>query len=106
VPGSTPPDTGSGSLQVRIGTPYPLPARGYTSFVYDLSRSARVELVIYDERGRVVRRLVDPRNRQAGPNAEVWDGSDDHGTAVRPGVYFARLIVNGTAHALRVPLIR
>jgi glucose/arabinose dehydrogenase len=93
-------------FSVEFVPPFPLPAPGFANLVYDLGQSARVELVLYDIRGRVTRHLLEPMFLPPGRHAEIWDGLDDEGRAVRPGIYFARLIVNGVSFDRRLPLIR
>jgi hypothetical protein len=52
---------------------------------FRLEGSEASEVVLTDAAGRVVRRLA------VGSTANVeWDGRDDHGRSVPPGVYFAR----------------
>ena len=51
---------------------------------------ADVEIVFYNLAGRPVRRLVLPGQR-AGPNEAVWDGGDEAGRRVPPGLYLCRV---------------
>ena len=41
----------------------------------------------------------------AGFHATTWDGRDDQGRRLGPGVYFARFTVGGATFTRRVPLI-
>jgi len=66
---------------------------------------AMVTLGLYDVLGRNVRNLV------AGPQARgthdlAWDGADDAGHDVPPGVYLCRLDVGGVRHTGRLVLLR
>jgi flagellar hook assembly protein FlgD len=67
-------------------------------------RGGPVRLRIYDVEGRLLRTLIDGTRAQG--TAEVWwDGRDDAGRAVAPGVYFVRLDLRGaveTAKLVRV----
>jgi len=105
IVGSAPPDTVV-HVEAAFQNPYPLPGPGFVHIVYTLSADARVELGMYDVRGSLVRRLVPEGLVGAGSHPETWDGVDDNGRAVRPGVYFARLSVNGSDIVRRVPMIR
>lgn len=49
-----------------------------------------VEVVAYDLSGRPVHRLYQARDR-SGPNQVSWDGRDDAGAVVPPGMYLLRL---------------
>jgi hypothetical protein len=91
---------------VMLRDPYPLPGPGFVQFEYALSAIARVELVLFDVRGRLVRSLVPESSGEAGRHRATWDGRDDGGELVPPGVYFARFTGNGIPTVRRVPLIR
>ena len=79
----------------RFATPWPSPAAGDSHFSWTLSAPATVTLVILDLQGRVVRRLVGPEAEEAIAHARTWDGSDDRGRRVPPGVYRAVLSAGG-----------
>jgi hypothetical protein len=51
--------------------------------------------------GRRVRRIAVPAN-----GAVAWDGRDDHGALVRPGVYFLHLEAGGRTATARVVVLR
>lgn len=56
----------------------------------NLSRPARIRLVVFDGTGRLIRNLA--RGEIAsGPISFFWDGTDNAGRAVGAGIYFARL---------------
>lgn len=57
-----------------------------------------VRVGIYDLAGRRVRTLVDER-RSAGAYDEAWDGRDDGGSVVPPGLYLCRVSVDADADA-------
>ncbi len=54
---------------------------------------------IFDIRGRVVRTISDA-NRSAlvptNPDVDQWDGRDEGGHVVEPGIYVLRLTVSGS----------
>ncbi len=100
---------GSGNLTVdapattgrfAFALPAPNPASGAhaTSFALEVpstvSAGARVRVELYSVSGRKVRTLVD-RAAVAGPVRATWDGLDDAGRVVAPGVYLARATVAG-----------
>jgi hypothetical protein len=69
-------------------------------------RAERIELKIYDVSGRVVRDLIlDPSSFILGATAE-WDGRDEDGRAVAPGIYFIRLHAWGKVITKKVSVIR
>ncbi|MCX7597960.1 MAG: hypothetical protein N2512_03700, partial [Armatimonadetes bacterium] len=62
---------------------------------YRLPRAGEVTIAINDARGRRVRNLLAGVSRKAGDNVEWWDGCDDAGRLVPPGIYQA----SGVSHA-------
>ena len=51
------------------------------------------EVSVYDLAGRLVRRLIERREVSTGAHALRWDGRDQLGEVVPPGIYYARLRV-------------
>jgi hypothetical protein len=88
-------DGGAGGGSIQLAPNVPNPLHPSTRIRYVLDRLAVVSLAVYDVRGRLVRTLVDGRTREAGRHEIVWDGADGSGRLVAPGVYFARLTLNG-----------
>ena len=69
----------------------PNPFGNRTSLTFNLSRTGTVSLAIMGVDGRIVRKIA-PSTFAPGPHSYQWDGLDDDGRSVAPGVYFA--IVN------------
>jgi hypothetical protein len=89
--------TGTGTLAVGdpvaadfLARPSPNPFRGRASFRFGLARAGEVQLELYDVSGRRVRSLAGG-TLAAGEHSASWDGRDQQGNAVAPGVYFVRL---------------
>ena len=85
------PDDG---VDFALGHPFPNPARSGASIPFALQHDAAVRLAIYDLRGARVRTLLDAR-LSAGEHHAVWDGRDDSGRPVAPGMLFVKLDANG-----------
>jgi len=101
--------------------PFPNAATGVagTCIWFDIARTGEVSLGVFDIRGRLVRRLapsalvpavLDP-GHYGRPPGDVpgtcdprfrWDGRDETGAYVRPGVYFYRLSAPGFRDARRI----
>jgi len=101
--------------------PFPNRALGVsvTCIWFDVAQAGDVRLEIFDVRGRLVRRLV-PSDRVPGqldvgrygrPAGDAlgtcdprmtWDGRDETGAFVRPGVYLYRLTAPGFRDAKRI----
>ncbi len=88
---------------VRLGPAFPNPLVGRASLAFELPRDGTVRLVVFDASGRRVRTLADGAFL-AGRHRVAWDGADDRGTRVAPGVYYARLEA-GTASARRAIVV-
>ena len=69
----------------------PNPARGASRFDFTLARAGRASLVLIDVSGRIVRALA-AGEYAAGPQSIGWDGRDQAGERVAPGIYHARLV--------------
>jgi photosystem II stability/assembly factor-like uncharacterized protein len=58
-----------------------------------------VRIDIWNQFGFYVRQLVDESNPRAGQKSVVWDGKDDAGTSLPPGIFIYRLTVDGNAES-------
>jgi glucose/arabinose dehydrogenase len=87
-----------------LGPAQPNPGTGDFVFRASALRSGRVSLAIHDINGRRVRTLLD----EEGPLHKdvVWDGRDQEGERLHPGLYFARLVGLGETHIERVSIVR
>jgi len=92
LPGAGVPDRGdaAGDRLFDLGAASPNPFDLHTEIELSLSRESHVTVAIYDVDGRVVRSLID---HSIGPGKYLveWDGMDDVGFAVPPGIYFCRV---------------
>ncbi|MCK5653232.1 MAG: hypothetical protein KAJ42_17725, partial [Gemmatimonadetes bacterium] len=89
-----------------------------TRIWFDLANASEVDLAIYDVRGRLVRRLIpgpgcSSVRLEPGPYGRegtmpdpcvvlTWDGRDDRGRRVGPGVYLLRLKADGVEEIRRI----
>ncbi|MBE0566264.1 MAG: hypothetical protein IH621_09925 [Krumholzibacteria bacterium] len=64
----------------------PNPFNPRTVITWTMARPGRLELKVYDLRGRLVRTLHD--GPAAATGSVAWDGTGDHGGAAASGVYF------------------
>ena len=81
--------TCEGGTRVGLVGVRPNPSGAGFIIGYYSDEAARVELEVLDISSRVVRKLA-----VAGEEGEVlWDGRDEHGKEVSPGVYFVRCLV-------------
>ena len=59
----------------------------------------RVTLHIWDQFAVQVCKLIDESNPEAGPKSVVWDGTNDEGESLPPGIFIYRLTVDGNAES-------
>jgi len=76
--------------QVKLLGNYPNPFNPTTTIQFQMERSVPAEIVIYNQKGQIVKRFDNIRT-QPGMNSLVWDGLDNNGSIVTSGVYFFRL---------------
>jgi len=83
-------ETQNGGAGCVLGQNYPNPFNPETVIPFRLEEGTRVEMAIYDIRGRRVARLAEGWF-PAGESSVRWSGKDDSGHDASPGVYFCRL---------------
>jgi hypothetical protein len=87
------------SLNIR-----PNPSSGGAEIGFSVPVRTEAELRIYDPMGRSVRVLAN-RPFDTGKQVVSWDGRDDKGTRLSPGVYFVELRLNGGAQSHRGKIV-
>ncbi|MCK4538885.1 MAG: T9SS type A sorting domain-containing protein [Candidatus Krumholzibacteria bacterium] len=61
---------------------------------------------IYDVKGRLVRTVLEEEFLNPGDYSMGWDGKDENGTTVQPGVYYCKLQIGDKSVTKRVVLLR
>jgi hypothetical protein len=79
-------------LKLRPAFPNPFGAK--TRVHFDLHKESRVDLAIYDVRGRLVRRFA-AATLLPGRHHVTWGGRDNNGQRAADGVYFLAVSVDG-----------
>ncbi len=105
APELNPLSTVPGAATARLHQNVPNPLNPSTRIDYEVAEACRVEIAVFDARGRRVATLVD-RHQEAGPGSVVWDGRDATGQAVATGVYFYRLSAGAHREARSMVLMR
>ena len=68
---------------------YPNPFNPTTKIVFFLPKELFVDIRVYNMLGRIINHLVyDVKN--SGSHSIIWDGTNDQGKLVSPGIYFYR----------------
>jgi hypothetical protein len=76
---------------------YPNPFNPRTTISFNLQGSANVSLIIYDEMGREIRRLIDNERGASGEHKVLWDGKTSSGKSASSGVYYYRIVSGSTS---------
>ena len=94
--GATLPGNESGSMGITLlNRAYPNPFSGTTNFAYRVAEGgSSVEVGVYNVAGRLVKTLASG-SQPAGTYTVTWNGSDDSGVRMAPGVYFLKSKVGG-----------
>jgi glucose/arabinose dehydrogenase len=98
-------DVGRADPSARTLRAAPNPFRAGTHLSFALPAEADVRLEIFDVSGRRLRTLAAGR-MAAGAHRSIWDGRNDAGATVAPGVYLARLVRAERSETLRVMRLR
>ncbi|MFQ5444980.1 MAG: T9SS type A sorting domain-containing protein, partial [Nitrospinales bacterium] len=69
---------------------YPNPFNPTTAIPFSLGETSLTRLRIYNERGQLIRTLLDEK-RGPGKHTVLWDGKNDHRLQVASGLYFYQL---------------
>jgi hypothetical protein len=97
---------GDAPLAFALHASAPSPFRGSTTLRFDLPGASRVRLSVHDLQGRRVRELIPSVGYAAGRHTIGWNGDDDQGRHLPPGVYMQRLEADGRSVSRRVVLLR
>jgi Tol biopolymer transport system component len=84
------PEPAPARLEFALEAARPNPMRGTTSLAFVLPAPAQVRLVLFDLQGRQVRTFA-ATGLAAGRHQFEWNGTDDSGSRVAPGIYLYRL---------------
>lgn len=91
---------------LSLASPTPNPFSSTARISFDLPRGGPVTLAVHDVAGRRVTTLLAAERLAAGRHAAAWDGRDEAGRTVSPGVYFARLVTDEGTVARKVTFVR
>ena len=79
------------ALSVPAPNPVSFSANGSARLSFTLPKAGAVSMKLYDIRGAVVRTLAGGQSFEAGAHSLRWDGTNNAGSRVSPGIYFVQL---------------
>jgi hypothetical protein len=97
--------SGSAPLRFALGQVEPNPSRGSARIRLDVPRRSTVSVIIYSQTGVLVR-SIDNSALEPGRHSLVWNGRDNAGRTVAPGIYFLRVVAPGFAAGRTLTMVR
>lgn len=96
---------GDAAEPVLLGPSAPNPLAPFTTIPFRVPEPSLVDLGVYNVVGERVRTLP-AGDLPAGDHERVWDGRDDRGEELPPGIYFVRITIGTVMESRRVVLVR
>ena len=85
---------------------YPNPFNPTTYITYELPKSSKVTLEIYNILGQRVKTLVNNRVQEMGSHKVIWNTVNDRGQKLATGIYIYRLKANNFIQSKKMILVR
>jgi len=82
-------------MVTKLNSNYPNAFNPVTSISYSIKDSNYVSLEIYNIRGQLVKTLIN-EVKQIGNHTAIWNGTDNLSKSVSSGVYFYKMVSEGT----------
>jgi len=79
---------------------------GNVQLLFNIPRGGgQIHILVYDTAGRLVRGLVSGHLRK-GKQSVIWDGTNEYGEKVSPGIYFVRMEAERATTTKKIVLLR
>ncbi len=95
----------SDSEAFQIVSAYPSPFFDSTTIEFSIPEDGIVKIDLYSAQGQLIKNLL-WAPQFSGTSSVTWDGTNANGTSVLNGVYFYRILYNGSHRSGRIALIR
>lgn len=89
----------------NLNPAYPNPFNPTTTIGFDVAKSMKVKLTVYNTLGQEIKTLVNTK-KMPGKYQTIWDGKDNAGHAVASGIYFYRLEAGSFVKTRKMMLIK
>ena len=93
-------------LTYRLDQNFPNPFNPATTIKYTLPVAEKVDLIVYDILGKVVKNLLSGSFHEAGYHSVTWDGTNNQHVLVASGIYFLTLRTAAYHHSVKMLLQR
>lgn len=93
---------GDGAPRARLHAPFPNPFQRAVNLGFTALESGDARLEVYSVSGRLMKRLMNREVVSGQTYPMTWDGSDEQGRPVPPGIYFVRLTTGTRAYTQRM----
>jgi hypothetical protein len=84
---------------------YPNPFNPSTEISYNLDKAGDVRLEIFDQNGKMIKRLV-AGFQKAGYHSLSWNGVNEFGLVQASGVYYAKLSADGKSQTIKMTFLK
>jgi hypothetical protein len=84
---------------------YPNPFNPSTTLTYGIDKDSKVEIQIYDIRGKLITTLLNTEQTQ-GWHSVKWNGTNQQGTQVPAGIYLSRIIAGNEVKTAKLMLLK
>ena len=92
-------------MTYALHSPYPNPFNPSTTITFQVPQPGRIELVVYNIEGQLVRTLKD-ETMNLGTYTEYFDGKDNNGNSLSSGIYFCRMSAPNFHQVQKMVLIK
>ena len=73
-----------------------------TTINFEVENNSKVSINVYDEKGNLVKTLIDNENQDAGKHTVTWDGKNNDGLKMPNGIYIYRLVTPNFSDSKRI----
>ncbi len=84
---------------------YPNPFNPFTKIEYDIPKTGKVTINVYNIRGQYVKTLIS-EIQEPGSYLTYWDGTDNYNRKVSSGVYFYQLESKSSTKTKKMIMIK
>ena len=85
-----------------LGQNYPNAMDSQTTINFEIENNSQVSINVYDDKGNLVKTLIDNENQDAGKHTIIWDGKNNNGIKMPNGIYIYRLVTPNYSDSKRI----